>query len=323
MAYRHPTMDPKSRLEAVLPKRLHALVRDLPSAAGGDVEAVHRTRVASRRVREALPIFEDHSGRLRKARRRTRALTRALGAVRELDVALDLLAGRTASSSNGRAALEVLRAHIRQEREHRRRVMLDQLEAIKPDRIVRCIADAVDDLPAGADAHWRQSLSERLARRVARMQAALDHAGALYLPDRLHQVRIALKKLRYGLEITGDLRFGSTVLAVKTLKAAQDALGELHDLEVLSAHVRRVQETTAQGRGELQAELETLARALDNECRALHARFLVARARLSRVAALATTLSERLAAAKPLGVAKSKTPTGRRPRSSKVNARIA
>jgi CHAD domain-containing protein len=288
-------MSPKSRLEAVYAKRLDALVRDLPSAAGGDVEAVHRTRVASRRVREALPICGEDSSRVKKARRRTRDLTRALGAVRELDVALELLAGRPATSPARRAALELLRAEVGQEREHRRQVMLDELGAIKPDKLVRRITAAVEELPAEAEPRWRRSLSARLARRVARLRTSLDHAGALYLPDRLHAVRIALKKLRYGLEITGDLRLASTGSAVKTLKGVQDALGSLHDLEVLNAHVRRVQESVPTARGDLRAELDGLGHEIEDECRSLHATFLAARARLLRVADFTSAICGRLA----------------------------
>ena len=42
---------------------------------------------------------------------------------------------------------------------------------------------------------------ERAARRAQRLGAAIENAAGLYLPDRLHQVRIAVKKLRYTLEL--------------------------------------------------------------------------------------------------------------------------
>ena len=34
---------------------------------------------------------------------------------------------------------------------------------------------------------------------------AIENAGGIYLPDRLHQVRIAVKKLRYVLEIAREM----------------------------------------------------------------------------------------------------------------------
>ncbi len=42
--------------ELLIRQRLAALARTLPSASGGDVNAIHQARVATRRVRDALPI---------------------------------------------------------------------------------------------------------------------------------------------------------------------------------------------------------------------------------------------------------------------------
>ena len=83
-------------VQRALERRVRALERDLPAALGGDVEALHRSRVASRRLREILPVLglERDAGRqapVRKLQRRLRRLTSALGGVRELDVALGIL----------------------------------------------------------------------------------------------------------------------------------------------------------------------------------------------------------------------------------------
>ena len=64
--------------------------RHLPSAIAGDDRGVHQARVASRRLREAVPVLAaglKHS-KAGKASRKIRRLTRALGTVRELDVTL-------------------------------------------------------------------------------------------------------------------------------------------------------------------------------------------------------------------------------------------
>ena len=85
-----------SAVQRALARRVRALERDLPAVLDDDVEALHRSRVASRRLREILPVLglERHPGRqtpVRKLRRRLRRLTSALGGVRELDVALGIL----------------------------------------------------------------------------------------------------------------------------------------------------------------------------------------------------------------------------------------
>ena len=52
-----------------------------------------------------------------------------------------------------------------------------------------------------ARAGWQWAVEARVARRAAALKHAIDEAGSVYLPERLHAVRIALKKLRYGLEL--------------------------------------------------------------------------------------------------------------------------
>ena len=61
----------------------------------GDVERVHDMRVATRRLRAALEVFEPcfPRKRWRGALKRVKALADALGARRDLDVAIELLEG--------------------------------------------------------------------------------------------------------------------------------------------------------------------------------------------------------------------------------------
>ena len=78
------------RLTWLLRQRFTALARGLAGARAGDVTAIHQARVATRRLREALPLVTS-GGAGRKLERTIRRLTRALGPVRELDVALQTL----------------------------------------------------------------------------------------------------------------------------------------------------------------------------------------------------------------------------------------
>ena len=62
-------------------------------ATNGDDTGVHQARVASRRLREAVPVLTPgvKGTKAKKARGKIRRLTQALGTVRELDVTLQLL----------------------------------------------------------------------------------------------------------------------------------------------------------------------------------------------------------------------------------------
>lgn len=76
-----------------------------------DVERVHDMRVATRRLRAALEVFEAcfPQKRHRKALKRVKALADALGARRDLDVEIELLKGfADEAASEDREALERL-----------------------------------------------------------------------------------------------------------------------------------------------------------------------------------------------------------------------
>lgn len=282
-----------------MPKRLQALVHDLTAAIEGDAKALHRSRVASRRVREALPIVGKAltPDALRKAQRRARALTRALGSVRELDVAMDVLSQRPADTATRRMAVERVRAQMAQERSVRRTDMQHQLHAINPNELVRKLTGAADEGAVPADR--RVVLGWRLQSRADRLTSAVEQVGSIYLSDRLHLARIAVKKLRYALEIAGEYRAGATAKAVHALKDIQETLGRLHDLEVLNAHIQRAQVLVGTSDATLAQEFASLVGDAENECRTLHAKFLLDRPRLQAIADQATALGRRLTAPAP------------------------
>src|SRR5260370_39500596 len=75
----------------LLKTRLDRFARMLPGVEAGELRALHRARVASRRLRELLPVLQLHPDATRKHLRRLRNVTERLGAVRELDVLLLLI----------------------------------------------------------------------------------------------------------------------------------------------------------------------------------------------------------------------------------------
>jgi CHAD domain-containing protein len=118
-------------------------------------------------------------------------------------------------------------------------------------------------------------------RRAKGLALALDEAGPVYVPERLHAVRIATKKLRYALEIARDAKIASATPVVRVLKRHQERLGRLHDLQVLLKHVRETE--ASPGVGSRVNDLTAYADSLDRECRKLHADFVEHRAELAAV----------------------------------------
>lgn len=81
-----------------------------------DVERVHDMRVATRRLRAALEVFEDcfPSKRHRKSLKRVKALADALGERRDIDVEIELLQGLSGEVANeDREALATLIEELR------------------------------------------------------------------------------------------------------------------------------------------------------------------------------------------------------------------
>jgi CHAD domain-containing protein len=121
---------------------------------------------------------------------------------------------------------------------------------------------------------WREALASRVAKRAKGLRAAVADAGRIYAPDRLHQVRIAAKKLRYALEIAAETGITAASPMVRTLKRTQNTLGRLHDLQVLLTCVAAVQADAAGQRSLPNAGLDVMARMLEEECRHLHGRYI-------------------------------------------------
>ena len=92
-----------------------------------------------------------------------------------------------------------------------------------------------------AKSGWRWAIDARVAKRASRLRAAIDEAGAVYLPERLHDVRLAIKKMRYALELGADASGARREPDLRALTRGQEILGRMLDLQMLIDRVRDVQ----------------------------------------------------------------------------------
>jgi CHAD domain-containing protein len=283
------------RSELLIRQRLGALSRTLPAARAGDTPAIHQARVATRRLREALPLVARGSA-CRKLARTVRRLTRALGPVRELDVALLTLDELARAQDVPRAGVQSLQQVIRQERARMHRDMRRTIDRCRLDKLTTKLLaharkhDALAVRPRLADPKQLTAARERAARRAERLRSSIENAAAIYLPDRLHEVRIAVKKLRYAMEIVRDLSRSRATVRIMTLKRAQDLLGRIHDLEVLIARTRAIQGSPNAPTLRVSADMDLLVRRLEAECRRLHGRYIAARAPLLAICDYASSV---------------------------------
>lgn len=272
-------MDRSAPSELLIRQRLQALEKNLPAASRGDVEALHQARVASRRFREALPLIA-RSSRARRLERLMRKITRTLGPVRDLDVVLQVLDEIERSGEASRPAISRLRQAVARERllllENMKRRLGDlDLGKLRKRALSAARKRSNGDAPRREERLAR--VRQRAARRAERLRGAIETATGIYLPDRLHDVRVAVKKLRYAMELARELSGSRATAKLRTMRNMQDLLGRMHDLEILIARTRAVQGAPGAPNLKISGELDRVVRRLENECRQLHGQYMTAR----------------------------------------------
>ena len=275
----------------LLKKRVDPFTRVLAAVEQGDVRALHRARVASRRLRELLPMLQLESSVAHKLNRRLRKITSRLGTVRELDVLLILIDELHVSRRARSAALSRVGIAVAKGRDEARKRLASKLPIAEMSRLGRKLDRLVEGMRAmeassskTAARSWRWAIDARVALRASRLTEAMQEAGAVYLPERLHAVRIALKKLRYAVELLAEIGAGVAVADLRALKRGQDLLGHMHDLQVLMDSVRKVQASLMPPNLTVWRDLDALVVSIEDDCRHLHAQYMRSRDVLTAVA---------------------------------------
>jgi len=242
----------------------------------GDAESVHQARIATRRLRAVLAVTDrPDSDRVKLCRR----LGRALGAVREADMTLEVFKTLgTRLPSAGAAIGSVLQLVARDQRRTRRRLVktLDHLK-LQPLATLR---EAPSPMTIAFWKDWRGTVASEVASRRHAAADALDRASAVFMPNRLHRVRIAVKKLRYALEIADAAALWvDKDDALRDLRKAQEVLGSLHDVCVAR---RLIDQLDTDGRT-MASEVQILDAAMGADCISLHQKYLSRRDRLRSI----------------------------------------
>ncbi len=276
-------------LTQALARQLAQCSRELARARRGVPRGVHQARVASRRLREGIGALEPvlPADTRRKALRVLRKLSQALGSVRECDVTRALIT--TEADRFAWAALPV--AHIAtvvdtERAKHHRRLLRAIIEsewrAVFSQVRKRLRRIRVSQVRGQAAASART----RRIKRASTLVRDLSSVGAVYVPDQLHALRIATKKLRYALEWEQQIGGKAWVRERRLLEAAQEELGQWHDRLVLQERIHRLRRSGDHSRVTA-ADFKHMAADLERECRARHAAILARVPALIRIAKVA------------------------------------
>lgn len=217
-------------------RQVEVLLSHLSGVRDASVADVHDARVATRRLRELLPLAAVEVGAsTRKACELVRDAGRALGSVRELDTLITLCTGLGDVHPHAAGALAITRTELLHDRDSAARRLVKRLERLDLELLRGEVRSSRAPFLSGAG--WRRAFGDRLATRAMKLASALTRASGVYMPNRLHRVRIHLKKLRYLAEIAVDTGIWRPAHLRRDAARVQDVLGEIHDRQVLLEHL--------------------------------------------------------------------------------------
>ncbi len=180
--------------------------------------------------------FLEH-GQLQRVMVAVRGTSRALGAVRDLDVFLELLHSRLKPEelpAEEARELEALLQHLRQLHLQQVTALIHWFEGALFRELAELARSPLMGRAKGPRvAHELPLLLHR--RQAAVLAYALEHADASGLPPgdaQLHALRIRLKHMRFLLDAFKELLGEEAVQFMREVKALQDLIGAVHDPHV-------------------------------------------------------------------------------------------
>jgi CHAD domain-containing protein len=246
----------------------------LPSVRDGEVEAIHDARVATRRLRSMVRLFKALAPDVetQPAHQALKDAGRVLGNARDVDVALELAAEIETRAPVFALPLAALRTTLVREQLRRRRKMVKRLDALQFEPLFALHRHA---RTASRPAEMERVVAAAIAEHSELVARAVDHASGVYFTNRAHGTRIALKKLRHLVELADGCE--AQCKALKLLRRSQEALGQIHDREVLRAHLKQMDWDSEAAR----ATSTALAEVLEAEIRTFYQKFLTRRSELA------------------------------------------
>ncbi|AEV81855.1 hypothetical protein ACWT_0841 [Actinoplanes sp. SE50] len=214
-----------------------AILEHDPAARRGDQDAVHRMRVATRRLRSTLKSFRRWFPDRETAglSDELRWLAAALGAVRDPQV----LEGRLLAGLDDDAAFIPAAQRIRTALDERVATGREQLAAaLDSDRYLDLLdrIDALADHPPARAGNPAKQVRKVLGRADDRLDTALADG----VDEELHEARKKYKQARYAVELIAADSGRPAKRLVKTLTALQDGLGAHQDSSIARETLREI-----------------------------------------------------------------------------------
>lgn len=209
-----------------------------PHPTPGNLHNLHRDL---RRLRTGLGVWHElvppsQQERLVILDRRLQRLARLVGEVRDRDVAVDLLGSVEAAAHRRRdqERLERYRSRLRDDartgRELLRAMLRSENDAHLFGEVSTFLAGPVR---ASAPRAIPRLLTEHRSRGHEKLVTAHRKARRRPSMNRLHRLRIRVRRLRQFTDLAGAIDPGAAPSVAGSLRSLQQGLGRLHDLDVL------------------------------------------------------------------------------------------
>lgn len=207
----------------------------------GDAEGVHQMRVAIRRLHAILSAFAPFLPKeaRRWASRELRWLTKTLGEARNLDVFASRLFVAARGAVPQADDLECLAVAAEERRQAAHRAAREAIYSVRYTTSVQALSRWFDNRewsPGGSGKEIRLPINELAPILLDRCRRRVEKCSKDFVShseEQHHQLRIAVKKMRYAAELLADLFDTATAKRlIQRLKHVQDDLGDLNDVRV-------------------------------------------------------------------------------------------
>jgi len=239
--------------------------------AGKDSENVHRMRVASRRIRAAMAIFEDcfPARRFKTWRKEIKNVTRMLGEARDTDVQIYFLEGLKKEQRSPKAlpGIDFMLEAKRKIRAELQVPLISALNEMQERGTIEEITSFLDQIKAevkdDSPIHIRTQGNLILAREKMnkKIRELLEHQPFVHDPQAIlehHAMRIAAKRLRYTMEAFRPLFDDGLAEEIKVVKKVQELLGDLHDCDVWIMYIDSVMKVETKDMRKMRPGIEAI-----------------------------------------------------------------
>jgi len=234
-----------------LREQVEQLLAQEPRVRADEPDAVHRMRVATRRLRSALKTFAPLLSRpTTELRTELRDLAAELGRARDAEVLRDRLVHAVASLDGDGDESGVVAAQVAEQLGSAYRSAHAQVLAVLDSERHQRLLDALQDLVVEprVTRRARKRAGKVLPRRVERTHRTLadllaraDRAPAGHERDELlHEARKAAKQVRYAAEAVRPVFGGDAKRFAAAVTAVQEVLGEHQDSVVTREHLQEL-----------------------------------------------------------------------------------